>query len=558
VGGEGRERERSCEGGGKRTRRSGRLLAALRGVDEAAHWFGCVSLCLVYVSLPMHLLRCGLERRGEERSRETVRCRVIWYVALSDDVCACVSSLSAFRMAVHGNRWSGSVLFVLVVLTCFPTGVEGGPCSISGSNVIAENMGACNTCEANCSGTYCDLGCAWFYNSYDLLVLQREGTLSYPTLSSCKDRCSDSKGRTRWGDDGCKAGCDKAYATPEGKAWAAAVAAFVPTCGKTTYGGAAFSLDGITHCVGVGNRTADNRVYDATKAAATTPNDANCCKYTACVAGTTFSASGNAPCKPCSCVSPSAECPCEFYSRECCKFKTACTKTSDTVCHAAPDACVAGSTFSTSGHAPCKTCAAVSSCSAGVKTACDTTTDTACNVPCEAGKSFSTSGYTPCTTCAVVDEAVCTANCRWDYTGAVCTAGIKTACTTTTDTACNVSTVSLLLVCSIKDHFLLKVMLLNLIFTRYTTILPTHTPSLFLRTPNTTLANLQYIPSYSLRSPYSKRPAGTLPPPAWWAWWWPRRWRRPRCAYRKGKGRDNNQRPDDNTGDPWAGGTEII
>ena len=55
---------------------------------------------------------------------------------------------------------------------------------------------------------------------------------------------------------------------------------------------------------------------------------------------------------------------------------------------------------------------------------------------------------------------------------------------------------------------LLKVTYLNLTFIGYTTttLLPTHTHSLFLR----------------------NRPAGTLPPPAWWTWWQPRR--RPRRA----------------------------
>ena len=41
---------------------------------------------------------------------------------------------------------------------------------------------------------------------------------------------------------------------------------FTPTCGETTDGGGAFAS------------CASGRVYDATKAAATTPNDANCCK----------------------------------------------------------------------------------------------------------------------------------------------------------------------------------------------------------------------------------------------------------------------------------------
>ena len=134
-------------------------------------------MCLVFVSLPMHLLRCGLERREEERRREAVRCRVIWSVcpSLMMNVHACLPF--ALRMAAHGKGRGGSVLFVLVALACFPTGVEGGKCSYSGYNVKAANMGACNTCEASCSGDgRCEFGCTFFYGDY-------------PTLASCKTRC---------------------------------------------------------------------------------------------------------------------------------------------------------------------------------------------------------------------------------------------------------------------------------------------------------------------------------------------------------------------------------
>jgi surface protein len=82
--------------------------------------------------------------------------------------------------------------------------------------------------------------------------------------------------------------------------------------------------------------------------------------------------------------------------------------------------CTAGSTWSSSGNAPCATCAAA--CVAGVKTACTKTTDIVCNDgPCAAGMTFSASGNTPCAAC---EE---------------CTAGAKTTCTTMTDTVCNVS-----------------------------------------------------------------------------------------------------------------------
>ena len=45
----------------------------------------------------------------------------------------------------------------------------------------AENMGACKTCDASCSGDYsdktdCNFGCAQFYGDY-------------PTLTSCKAHC---------------------------------------------------------------------------------------------------------------------------------------------------------------------------------------------------------------------------------------------------------------------------------------------------------------------------------------------------------------------------------
>jgi len=88
----------------------------------------------------------------------------------------CVSSLSAFRVAARGKGRGVSVLFVVMVLAWFPSGVEGGECSYSGYDVKAENMAACNTCEASCSGTFCGNGCAFFYGDY-------------PTLASCKTKC---------------------------------------------------------------------------------------------------------------------------------------------------------------------------------------------------------------------------------------------------------------------------------------------------------------------------------------------------------------------------------
>ena len=123
-----------------------------------------------------------------------MRCRVIWSVSLSDNVCPCVFSFSAFRMAAHGKGRGGSVLFVVMVLGCFSSGVEGGECSYRHRNVKAENMGACNTCEASCATctktaaengcgactyNHCENGCGHFFGT-------RPG---YPTLSSCKAFC---------------------------------------------------------------------------------------------------------------------------------------------------------------------------------------------------------------------------------------------------------------------------------------------------------------------------------------------------------------------------------
>ena len=55
---------------------------------------------------------------------------------------------------------------------------------------------------------------------------------------------------------------------------------------------------------------------------------------------------------------------------------TPATISADSACRP----CTTGSTFSASGNAPCKTCAADATCTAGVKTACTKTTDTVCNV----------------------------------------------------------------------------------------------------------------------------------------------------------------------------------
>ena len=93
-----------------------------------------------------------------------------------------------------------------------------------------------------------------------------------------------------------------------------------------------------------------------------------------------------------------------------------------------------------------------------------------CPVLCVAGTTFSTSGNAPCTTCAA---------------DATCTTGVKTACTTTTNTVCKVSTVSLLFV---FDQGLLVIA--SYIHSVHNYPPHTHTHSRFLRTLNTTLAPL--------------------------------------------------------------------
>ena len=138
---------------------------------------------------------------------------------------------------------------------------------------------------------------------------------------------------------------------------------------------------------------------------------------TPCVVGTSFSASGNAPCTTCAAASTCGAA----------GVKTACAATANTVCEGAAAACVAGSTWSAAGTAPCTTCAAASTCgAAGVKTACAATANTVCEgaaAACVAGSTWSAAGTAPCTTCAAASTCG--------------VAGVKTACTTTVNTVCN-------------------------------------------------------------------------------------------------------------------------
>jgi hypothetical protein len=60
---------------------------------------------------------------------------------------------------------------------------------------------------------------------------------------------------------------------------------------------------------------------------------------------------------------------------------TATSYDTDWASDTCPAPCVAGSTWSSSGNAPCSPCAAASTCAAGVKTACAKTANTVCNAP---------------------------------------------------------------------------------------------------------------------------------------------------------------------------------
>ena len=103
--------------------------------------------------------------------------------------------------------------------------------------------------------------------------------------------------------------------------------------------------------------------------------------------------------------------------------------------------CVGG--WSCSGTAPpgCRNrvCGCTDNCTTYITYITDWAADKC--TPCVAGTTFSASGNAPCTTCAAASS---------------CATGVKTACITTTDTVCKVSTVSLLLVYLIKEHFLWK------------------------------------------------------------------------------------------------------
>ena len=150
------------------------------------------------------------------------------------------------------------------------------------------------------------------------------------------------------------------------------------------------------------------------KTACTKTSDTVC--NVKCVAGTTFSASGSAPCTMCAADATCAS-----------GVKTACVPGADIVCNGAIAPCVGGTSFSGTGKEPCGACAADSTCTVGIKTSCTTTADTVCNVACEAGKTFSSTGLTPCNACAA---------------DSTCSSGVKTACTTTTDTVCSVPCVA--------------------------------------------------------------------------------------------------------------------
>jgi hypothetical protein len=89
--------------------------------------------------------------------------------------------------------------------------------------------------------------------------------------------------------------------------------------------------------------------------------------------------------------------------------------------------CEVGLTWSRTGNDPCTVCAANSTCGVGVKTGCTTTTNTVCKdspAPCVAALTFNAvTGKEPCKACAASSS---------------CTHGVKSVCTATDDMQCTV------------------------------------------------------------------------------------------------------------------------
>jgi hypothetical protein len=116
-----------------------------------------------------------------------------------------------------------------------------------------------------------------------------------------------------------------------------------------------------------------------------------CVPAVSCVAGSTWSSAGIAPCTACSTCSGANS-----------VVTSVCTATSNTVC-GAPATCVAGSTWSNAGTAPCTACATCSG-NAVVTSACTAAADTVCSSSgpnsCVAGSTWSSTGSIPCTACS--------------------------------------------------------------------------------------------------------------------------------------------------------------
>jgi hypothetical protein len=128
--------------------------------------------------------------------------------------------------------------------------------------------------------------------------------------------------------------------------------------------------------------------------ACTTTSDTVCGPPASCIAGSTWSSTGTAPCGGCSSCPPNSI------------VTSACTKTSNTICSTAggpppggPNACVAGSTWSSSGSTPCNACSTCSGPNRIVSTTCTVTSDSICG--CDSGSTKDAAG-TGCLTTSVV------------------------------------------------------------------------------------------------------------------------------------------------------------
>ena len=187
---------------------------------------------------------------------------------------------------------------------------------------FASNPGsACTTCAANstCGAAGVKTACAPGSDTVcNGAVPPCVGGTSFSETG--KEPCTTCAAASTCGAAGVKTECNTTADT------VCDVAAFTATCGEITDGGAAFTA---CKCISAKNAAGVSvntcRVYDSTKAAATPPSDAACCKTAECKAGTTFSVSGYAPCTPCT-----IESTCGAGG-----VKVACGASADTVCNSA-------------------------------------------------------------------------------------------------------------------------------------------------------------------------------------------------------------------------------